>query len=604
MAELAGSIIGIVSAGTKVALVLSQLAADVGSAGQEARMIGSGIRSFCAVLKTLGNTLEKLQDSSYYTHCFEMVRDMTDASLEMFTEILNAVESLRHMTAGKDGKDGKFGLVGKLQWVVFQKPKLLVLRAAIEAYKSNLALMLGTLEVTEKVARRLSLSRDGDVPGHEEQERALLQSLSLDHRSSLITLEQAEQEYMNDQNDHEHAAIHSALEEVASAPGASPRASVPIASTIIDDFFEEAKDEVSSLRHSLQNHLMLDAVSLQAQATEHSNRLSSLIETEQRRLSERWSTAPAPRFNVAAPDLPPSAMSAFKLAPDTPRTSWIKREARNDVKYQGIRAWILKHPPKKRHLILAALIEDISTPTIEPASVSNKQEPSDPIVEMISDQMMHQRAEFVQNSSGPVELADANKLMFYHIDLDAQGLDEIPSKAAYAISRERIASLTLARNHLTALPSSLCLCSHLTSLDLGRNNFKVIPDTIRSISKLQALDLRDNHIRSIPTWIAELGDLKVLSLSRNQIQGIPFAVGQMQMLEILDLVGNQIVTPSSYIVDLMSPGYSHEPYVDKIFGYLPMKSNIVANANRTQRAKATLRLVQFSSVSLKLEVSH
>jgi hypothetical protein len=36
MAELAGSIIGIVSAGTKVALVLSQLAADVGSAGQEA----------------------------------------------------------------------------------------------------------------------------------------------------------------------------------------------------------------------------------------------------------------------------------------------------------------------------------------------------------------------------------------------------------------------------------------------------------------------------------------------------------------------------------------------------------------------------------------
>jgi hypothetical protein len=41
MAELAGSIIGIVSAGTKVALVLSQLAADVGSAGQEARMIGS-----------------------------------------------------------------------------------------------------------------------------------------------------------------------------------------------------------------------------------------------------------------------------------------------------------------------------------------------------------------------------------------------------------------------------------------------------------------------------------------------------------------------------------------------------------------------------------
>jgi hypothetical protein len=83
-----------------------------------------------------------------------MVQDMTDASLEMFTEILNAVENLRRMTVGKGGKDGKFSFVGKVQWVVFQKPKILVLRAAIEAYKSNLALMLGTLDVTEKVARR------------------------------------------------------------------------------------------------------------------------------------------------------------------------------------------------------------------------------------------------------------------------------------------------------------------------------------------------------------------------------------------------------------------------------------------------------------------
>jgi hypothetical protein len=51
MAELAGSIIGIVSAGTKVALVLSQLASDVGSAGHEVRMIDGEVRSFCAVRK-------------------------------------------------------------------------------------------------------------------------------------------------------------------------------------------------------------------------------------------------------------------------------------------------------------------------------------------------------------------------------------------------------------------------------------------------------------------------------------------------------------------------------------------------------------------------
>jgi hypothetical protein len=72
MAELAASIIGIVSAGTKVTLVLSQLSADVGSAAKEARMIASEIRSFCAVVKTLGETLEKVQNSQYYAHCNEV----------------------------------------------------------------------------------------------------------------------------------------------------------------------------------------------------------------------------------------------------------------------------------------------------------------------------------------------------------------------------------------------------------------------------------------------------------------------------------------------------------------------------------------------------
>jgi hypothetical protein len=155
MAELAGSIIGIVSAGTKVALVLSQLASDIGSAGQEARMISSEIRTFCTILNTLKDTMDKINNSHYYAHCADMVRDMTTASVEMFTEVLNAAETLRSMTRGRDGIDGKFKFVSKVHWVVLQKPKIVVLRAAIEAYKSNIALMLGTINTVEKVARRM-----------------------------------------------------------------------------------------------------------------------------------------------------------------------------------------------------------------------------------------------------------------------------------------------------------------------------------------------------------------------------------------------------------------------------------------------------------------
>jgi hypothetical protein len=158
MAEFAGSIIGIIAASTKVAMVLSQLASDIGSTGQEARMISSGIRTFCTILSTLKETMDKIQGSSCYAHCFNMMRSMTDASAEMFTEILDAAETLRGMASGKDRRDGKFTFISKVQWTIFQKPKILVLRAAIEAYKSNIAFMLGTINVVEKVARRKLVS--------------------------------------------------------------------------------------------------------------------------------------------------------------------------------------------------------------------------------------------------------------------------------------------------------------------------------------------------------------------------------------------------------------------------------------------------------------
>jgi hypothetical protein len=158
MAEFAGSIIGIIAAGTKVAMVLSQLASDIGSAGQEARMISSEIRTFCTILYTLKDTLDKIEGSSYYAHCYNMMRGMTDASVEMFSEILDAAETLRSIASGMDRRDGKFTFVSKVQWTIFHKPKITVLRAAIEAYKSNIALMLGTINLVEKVARRKSVS--------------------------------------------------------------------------------------------------------------------------------------------------------------------------------------------------------------------------------------------------------------------------------------------------------------------------------------------------------------------------------------------------------------------------------------------------------------
>jgi hypothetical protein len=152
MAEFAASIVGIVAAGTKVALVLSQLASDMGAAGHEARTIASEIRCLCSVLKTLHGTLEKVEKSPYYAHCVDVTKDMTDASLEMYADIIAITKGLQGMATAPEGR---FGLRSRLYWATFRKGKILTLRTALEAYKSNLSLMLGTMDVSERVTRQM-----------------------------------------------------------------------------------------------------------------------------------------------------------------------------------------------------------------------------------------------------------------------------------------------------------------------------------------------------------------------------------------------------------------------------------------------------------------
>jgi hypothetical protein len=128
MAEVVGfvsSIISIVGAGAKVALVLSQVSAGMGSAGKEARAIASEIRGLCTVLKTLHDTLAKVQTSPYFLHCVGITEDMTTASLEMYSDILTITKSLQAMAKTQDGK---FKLRSRVYWVAFQKPKIVGLR--------------------------------------------------------------------------------------------------------------------------------------------------------------------------------------------------------------------------------------------------------------------------------------------------------------------------------------------------------------------------------------------------------------------------------------------------------------------------------------------
>ncbi|QDS71725.1 hypothetical protein FKW77_008684 [Venturia effusa] len=267
MAALAAGIVGVVSAGTKVAIVLSQYGNEVGAAGQEARMIASEIRGSCTVLTTLHSTLKNVQTSPYYANCAELISDMTDASLEMYTEIMEVVEGLSAMTS-----DSRMNLRKRLQWT-FQKPKIVMLRTALEAYRSNLALMLGTLDMAEKASRSYVALTEETVQ-EDEMDCTKLQALQLEQQMSLMKVQELGPED---------------IELPPSPTGAGQGIwGSPKAFPVEKGYVSALREEIATLKRS-RTVYETDPEKVRDRVSRQSNRLSQLLLQDQKRISRRWS---------------------------------------------------------------------------------------------------------------------------------------------------------------------------------------------------------------------------------------------------------------------------------------------------------------------------
>lgn len=156
MAELVASLLGIIGAGTKVAMVLSQVAMEIGSAGKEPLIMAREIRSFCTIVRVLSQTMEGVHSEmtwNNYSDCSESISDMMVVSKEMFTEILGLIDSIQKSSFGGATlpSNAKFNLVSRIRWVM-NKPKFIFLRSALEAYKSNLSLLIGSIQLSQSMA--------------------------------------------------------------------------------------------------------------------------------------------------------------------------------------------------------------------------------------------------------------------------------------------------------------------------------------------------------------------------------------------------------------------------------------------------------------------
>jgi hypothetical protein len=139
MADLAGSIISIIGTGTKVTLVLFEIASDLGSAGEDIQWLGTSISVFCAVLEDLKSTLERAQSSGFSLTSLKNMAVILIHCKANLEKIQNVVDKVSNASA--TGDDRRMSAIARAKWV-FSKSKVETLRTRLESSKLTLNVMM------------------------------------------------------------------------------------------------------------------------------------------------------------------------------------------------------------------------------------------------------------------------------------------------------------------------------------------------------------------------------------------------------------------------------------------------------------------------------
>ena len=100
--------------------------------------------------------------------------------------------------------------------------------------------------------------------------------------------------------------------------------------------------------------------------------------------------------------------------------------------------------------------------------------------------------------------------------------------------------LSLSRNQLSKLSTSIGNLSHLTELHLDSNKLTSLPENICNLSNLNILDLEDNQLTSLQDIICNLSSLTTLYLSNNKLTNLPDNFSNLSNLNVLYLNNNPL----------------------------------------------------------------
>ncbi|GAV66572.1 ubiquitin domain-containing protein/LRR_4 domain-containing protein/LRR_8 domain-containing protein [Cephalotus follicularis] len=122
--------------------------------------------------------------------------------------------------------------------------------------------------------------------------------------------------------------------------------------------------------------------------------------------------------------------------------------------------------------------------------------------------------------------------------LDGNGMSDESIFWEGLTSLKRLKILSLTRNQLTSLPSSLGGLASLRRLYIDNNKLTGLPIEIGLLTKLEVLKATKNRIRTIPTSIGDCNSLIEVDLSSNHLSELPETFGNLHYLKALRLKNN------------------------------------------------------------------
>jgi hypothetical protein len=147
---LAASVLQIADYGWKTSYKLYAFSKKVHEAGKTIELISQDISATGAVLKQLGDRVEK--DVTAAPDSRICSQGLINAASQLVEECKNLFTEIDISIGGKEGNKVILGFKQKLKWS-YLEPRVELLRANLERLKSSLAIMLNVLIYAEQLRR-------------------------------------------------------------------------------------------------------------------------------------------------------------------------------------------------------------------------------------------------------------------------------------------------------------------------------------------------------------------------------------------------------------------------------------------------------------------